>query len=152
MKYHIPFSWGAIGRFLALIGSIGLAIANFFLIISVGHTYRVWELLGARSPNEVYVSFSQLIILYPLIVEGLLIGLCFICLTALLKGGFNKLKSYNEKGLISALIYGIIVGLIFGMIYGINFGIIVGLIFGMIYGIIFGIIGGIIIGITEELK
>jgi len=132
---HIPFSWAGIGRFFALLGSIGLAIANFFLILSVGYTYKVWELLGSSKGDNAYSSFSQLIILYPLIGEYLLIGLAFICLTALIKGGFNKIKRYGEGGLIVWLIAGLIVGMIFGMIFGLIFGLIVGLIFGLIGGI-----------------
>ena len=54
---HIPFSWSAIGRFLVLLGSIGIAIAHFFLLILIGHTYRVWELLGSSEPQKAYHSF-----------------------------------------------------------------------------------------------
>ncbi len=30
---HIPFSWKAVGTLSVLLGSVGLAIANFFIII-----------------------------------------------------------------------------------------------------------------------
>ena len=108
---HIPFSWAGIGRFFTLLGSIGLAILNFMLILSVGNEKKVWEILSTSEPNEAYHSFSQLIILYPIIGQYLLIGLSFICLVALIKKGFNNLKSYDEDGLIYGLIFGLIVGL-----------------------------------------
>ena len=112
---HIPFSWSAIGRLFALLGSIGLAILNFMLLISIGKIHKVWELLSAETPNDVYHSSTQLIILYPLIGEYILIGLSIICLVALIKGGFNKLKSIKDRGLISGLIIGLIFGLIVGL-------------------------------------
>jgi hypothetical protein len=149
---HIPFSWSGIGRFFALLGSIGLVIANFLLLISVGYTYKVWELLGSSEPQEAYHSFSQLIILYPLIGQYLLIGLAFVCLIALIKGGFKK---YEEGGLIAGLIFGLTAGLIVGMTTGLIFcmifGLTAGLIAGMINGLIVGLSGGLIIGLIIGL-
>ena len=137
-KYiHIPFSWKAIGRFLAFLGSVCLAIANFFLIIST------WNMLGLKSLSETQdYSFSQLLIVYPLIGEYILVSLTIICLTALIKGGFDKLKSYKKEGILFGLILGLIIGLLFGLILG--------LILGMIYGLILGLIYGMTIGLMSE--
>ena len=146
-KYiHIPFSWKAIGRFSAFLGSVGLAIANFFLIIST------WNMLGLKSLSETQdYSFSQLLIVYPLIGEYILVSLTIICLTALIKGGFDKLKSYKKEGLLGGLLGGLLSGLLFGLLFGLFFGLIIGLISGLIIylilGMIIGLISGLIIGL-----
>jgi len=132
---HIPLSWSFIGVLFAFLGSVGLAILNFILIISIGNVNKVWTLFSSANPKQEYHSFSQLIILYPLVGEYILISLSLICLVALIKGGFNKLKSIKEDGLISGLICGLIGGLILGLILG--------LIFGLIGGLILGLIGGL---------
>ena len=49
-----------------------------------------------------------------------LISFTFICLVALIKNGFNNLKSFGEGGLIFGLITGLIFGLIFGLIDGLD--------------------------------
>ena len=136
---HIPFSWKTIGLFFVLLGSIGLAIANFFLIVSIGHTYKIWELLNSSISEETYSSFSQLIILSPLVGEYFLIGFVTICLAALIKGGFDKLKSFDEEGLIFVLIFGLIAWLVGGLIFVLIGGLITWLISGLIFVLIFGL-------------
>jgi len=137
---HIPFSWKAIGRLFAFLVSLGLAIANFFLIVSL------WKLLNLGDLTKKYItSFSQLLIIYPLIGEYILISITAICLIALIKGGFDKLKIIEENGLIAGVIVGLIVGLIFGLIDGLIDGVIVGLIFGVITGLIASLIFGLIV-------
>jgi len=79
---------------------------------------------------------EDLIVCYPLILECIFICLAVISLVAVFKGGFDKLKSYKESGLITGLIFGLIGGLITGLIFG----------------LIFGLIGGLIVGLSEELK
>jgi len=142
-KGFIHISWYGILRLIAFLSSLGLSILNFMLIIST------WKMLNLSDLNvEDIINVNQILIIYPLIVEFILIGLSFICLVTLIKGGFNKLKSYDEKGLIFGLIVGLIVGLIFGLI----FCLIVGLIFGMIFGMIFCMIFGLIFGLFEEFN
>ena len=121
-KYiHISFSWKGIARFFALIGSLGLAIANFMLIIST------WKLLNLGDlTKENITGFHQLLIIYPIIGEYILIGLTVICLTALIKGGFDKLKGYDGEGLIFGLTVGLIGTLLFGLTGGLLFGLTVG--------------------------
>ena len=137
-KYiHIPFSWVFLGRLILLLGSISLSILNFMLIIST------WKLLGLGNLETEYITgYNQLLIIYPIISEYILISLSFICLFALVKGGFKKLKNYKEDGLIGALIGALIVGLIGGLSGG--------LIVGLIVGSIVGLIGGLIVGLIEE--
>jgi len=137
---HIPFNWSGIGRFIALLGSLGLAIANFFSIV---YTWRLLK-LGNLDKSDI-TEFHQLLILYPIITEYILIGLSAICLTALIKGGFDKLNSYKEVGLIGGLIVGLIYGLIVGLIFGLFFGRIVGMIVGLIVGLIYGLFFGRIV-------
>ena len=147
----LPFSWAGIGRFFALLGSIGLAVTNVFLILCT------WKLLklGSLATKDI-IGVHQLIIFYPLIAQYVLVGLVFICLTALIKGGFNKVKRYDEGGLIFGLIIGLIFGLIArliaGLIYWLIFGLIIGLIYWLIYGLIFGLIAGLIAGLQEEFN
>lgn len=148
VKSYIHISWMGIVRFVLFLLSIGLSVGNFMLIISIGNIHNVWSLLASNSPNEVKATFTQLIILYPLIGEYILIGLSIVCLIALCKGGFSKLKSYNEEALIGGLILGLIVGLILGLILGL----IGGLVAGLILGLILGLVAGLIWGLSEEFK
>ena len=112
-KSYIHISWKVIGRLFAFLGCLGLAIFNFFIILSN------WTVLQLGSLNESDIKgFYQLGIIPMFLVEYLLIGLVFICLISLIKGGFNKIKSYNEEGLIYGLIIGLIVGLLSGLIIG----------------------------------
>ena len=143
---HIPFSWKVIGRLFAFLGCLGLAIFYFFIILSN------WTVLQLGSLNESDIKgFYQLGIIPMFLVEYLLIGLVFICLIALIKGGFNKIKSYNEKGLIYGLIVGLIVGLILGLIIGLLSGLLGGLIYGLLGWLIYGLIGGLIYGLIYGL-
>ena len=52
---------------------------------------------------------NNLINMYPIIGEYVLISLIIISFAAIIKNGFNNLKSYNEGGLIVSLIGGLIV-------------------------------------------
>jgi hypothetical protein len=162
---HIPFSWSGFGRVMALLGSGVLAVLNFMLIISIGNIFKVWELLGAVNPEETYHSFTSLIILYPIVGEYLLVGLTAICMVAVIKGGFGKLKPYNKSdgliveliaglifGLILCLIAGLIAGLILWLIAGLIFELIAGLIVGLILCLIFGLIVGLIAGLIAEFE
>jgi hypothetical protein len=125
-KNYLYFSWKAIARLFALLGSVGLAIANFFLIM---YTWKLLELGNGKEEN--ITGFHQLLILYPIIGEYILIGLSIIFLIALIKGGFSKLKSYDERGLIFGLIFALMVGLISGLMFGLISGLIVGLMFSL---------------------
>jgi hypothetical protein len=129
-----------IGRFFLMILTALLSYFNFLLLIKIGNDYKVWELL--RNPDVVntFADWSMLIIAYPLIANFLLISLTAICFVAFKKKGFNKIKSYSEKGMIFWLIEGMIFGMIFGMIGGMIFGMIGGVIGEMIFGMIFGMI------------
>jgi len=141
---HIPFSWKRLGLFALTLLSAGLAYVNLILILFIGKLFKVWTLIGSKTPEKEFHNFFQLIILYPLIGEYLLIGLTMICFCAMVKGGFVKLKKYDDdEGLIFCLTVGLIGGLIFGLIIGLIFGLIGGLIFGLIIGLIFGLIFGL---------
>ena len=73
----------------------------------------------------------DLIVCYILIFECLFICIAIISLVAMFKGGFDKLKRYDDEGLISSLIFGLISGLISGLIFGLIFGLISSLTFGL---------------------
>jgi hypothetical protein len=126
-KGYIHISWAGIGRFLALLGSAALAVLNFILIIST------WEMLKLENLDELYITgFHQLLILYPLIGEYILIALTIICFVALLKGGFSKLKSFEEEGIIYSFIISLIISFIISLIISLIFGLIFGLIISLI--------------------
>jgi len=131
------FGWFLIGLFLSIV--------NWNLIITIGNKLRVWE-TSSFDPKTVYQSFEQLIILYPIIGEYILISLTVIFLVAMIKGGLDKLKRHGDYGLIDWLI----VGLIVGLIYGLFFGLIVGIFFGLIVGQIVGLFFGLIFGLRSE--
>ena len=138
-KGYIHIKWIWLARLLFLLGSVALAVANFFLIISVGHTSKVWELIKPSATEGAYRSYSQLIILYPMVGEYLLIVLCVICLGALIKGGFHNLGwDFDDEGLIHAL--GL--GLIFGAVIALMF-VLIGGSQGLICGIILGVGSGL---------
>jgi len=143
---HIPFTWKGIGRFLMFVGAGTLTVLNFLLIII---TCKILELEDIK-------GFHQLLILYPIIGEYLLIGLTFICLTAWIKKGYNNIKNSKEGGMIIGLIigltFGLIIGLIIGLVGGLVGGSIIEFINGLIIGLTFGLIIGLIIGLTEEFK
>ena len=147
---HVPFSWGFLGRCSAVIISVSLAVLNFLLIIAT------WKMLALEGLDELDITgFHQLLILYPICGEYVLIALSVICLTALCKGGYSKLKKYDEEGLVGGLIGGLvgglIVGLVGGLIGGLVGGLIVGLVGGLIVGLIGGLIGGLILGLILGL-
>ena len=148
---HIPFSWGWLGRFFALLGCIALSVLNFILLDHVRNIFNVWD-------DNLVTNFNQLIILYPLLGEYFLISATAICLVALIKGGFDKIKTYDEECLIYYLIVGLIIGLFFGLlglIIGLFFGLITGLITGLIVGLIIGLFGliiGLFFGLIEEFE
>lgn len=109
--WHIPkFS------LLPLLGLIIfglLAYGNFQLIDKNVLT----EVFKQCEETCVYnLSTSNLINIYSIIGEYILISLFLISLIALFKGGYKKLKDWNDGGLIVGLIYGLIVGLIVGLI------------------------------------
>ena len=151
--WHIPkFS---ILPILGLILFISLAYLNFFLIDT--NTIRISFKCNADSCNLIP---SDLINIYPIIGEYILICLIIISLVALFKKGYRNLKRFDEKGLIFGLISGLIIGLIFGLISGLIIGLIYGLISGLIFGLIYGLISGLIItliygliiGLTKEFE
>ena len=102
-----------------------------------------WERLelGDLDSEENY-NLEQLIIIYPIIFEYVLVSLTIICFASC----FKKLKRYDEKGLFCGLIGGLIWGLIWGLIDGLVFGLFCGLVFGLIVGLVFGLIVGLVFG------
>jgi len=146
-KYiHIPMpSWKGFGKFSLMIISVLLSFFNFILIRNIW----IKENLGYVFANEEEIinyapKFADLIVLYPLLGQFILISLTVILAVSL----FKKLKSYDENGLIGGLIVGLIVGLIGGLIVGL----ILGLIGGLIGGLIVELIVGLIVGLTGELN
>ena len=105
----INVSWKGFLRLLSFLGSSALAVLNFWFI------FYVWNYLNI---DIIDGKLIDLIIIPDLILEYVLIILAMICLVALIKGGFDKLKSCDEAGIIFGLIYGLIGGLIIGLIFG----------------------------------
>jgi len=146
--WHIPKL--SLLPLLGLIVFSLLAVANFNLI---NHDVLVQVFLSDFCSADLPCSLtsSDLINIYPIIGEYILISLALISLFAFLKGGYKNLKSYKEGGLILGLIAGLIWGLIGGLIAGLITGLIWGLIFGLIAGLIVGLIVGLIAGLILGL-
>lgn len=141
---HIPFNWKRLGLFFIFLGSVVLAFFNFIVLLSNYYILNIDELFKEEELiNKSLIGFHQLGFVPQLLFEYVLIGLVFICLVALIKNGFDKIKSCKKYGLISELIYGLIVGLIVGLICGLIYGLTMGLIFGLICGLICGLIIGL---------
>ena len=130
-------SLAGVGRFSLMIVTAFLSYFNFLLIKSIWVT---------NSPK-----FIDLIVLYPLVGEFILISLTIILAVSL----FKNLKSYDEEGLvccsIAGLILGLILGLFIGLIAGVVLGFLIGLITGLVAGVIFGLVVGLILGLTAGL-
>lgn len=138
--YHIPKLKGNPLYIFAVIGLGILAYLNLKLLD--------WDLIRIifNDNTEKYnYQFSQLINIYPIIVEYIIIVLLFICLVKIFK---KKLKNYKEEGLIGGLIVGSIGGLIVGSIVGLMeglMGVLIGGLMGvLIIGLIVGLMGGLI--------
>jgi len=117
--------------FLLSILMLGLNILNFLFL------KYLWTFLELGNlKREISYQPIDLLIIYPIIQQYILLSLLIICIFSI----FNKLKNYKEE----ELIYGIIVGLLVGFLYGLLVGFLYGLILGLIYGIIAGLIYGII--------
>ena len=147
--WHIPK--------LALLPLLGFIV---FTLLAYGNYLLIDKQVIATAYNcekdNCNLTAHNLINIYPIIAEYLLISLAIISLIAIFKKGYKNLKSYDEKGLIFGLIVclisGLILGLIFGLILGLIFGLIVCLISGLIISLIGGLILGLIFGLSEEFK
>ena len=96
--YHIPKV--NLLPLLGLIIFILLAIGNFQLIDKA----VIKEVFKSCEDTCIYNLISNnLINIYPIIAEYILISLALISLISLFKGGYNNIKSYNENGLIGGL-------------------------------------------------
>jgi len=153
--WHIPK--------LALLPLLGFIV---FTLLAYGNYLLIDKQVIATAFNcekdNCNLTAHNLINIYPIIAEYLLISLAIISLVAVFKKGYKNLKSYNKEGLIgglivgliggliAGLIFGLIVGLIGGLIAGLIVGLIAGLIFGLIFGLIAGLIAGLIGGLSEE--
>ncbi len=122
-KYiHIPQpSLKGIGKFSLTILTAFLSYFNFLLILRIWKDYNLEYVFVAEDELINYApKFIDLIVLYPIIGEFILIALTVILGVSL----FKKLKGYNEDGLILGLIGGLIGGLILGLISGLILGLI----------------------------
>ena len=102
-KYiHIPRpSLKGIGKFSLMIVCAFLSYLNFMLILRF-------------SEDCDFLNWIDLIILYPIVGEFILISLTIVLGISL----FKKLKSYDEEGIIYCLCYVLILGLMGGLILG----------------------------------
>ena len=137
-------SLAGIGRFSLMIVTAFLSYFNFLLIKSIwvtnnlGYVFASEEELVNYSPK-----FIDLVVLYPLVGEFILISLTIILAVSL----FKKIKNYGEEGLVCCLVRGLIIGLFAGLIVGLIAGLIGGLIAGVILGFLIGLITGLITGL-----
>jgi len=139
---HVP-----VCNLLALIGTLllgALAYGNWVVLTSLWQFLNIDTIMGASLPLEVTIQTYQFGILPMIILQYVFVALLIISFVALTKGGYDKLKPFDEEGLIVGLIFGLILGLILGLIVVLILGLILGLIFGLIVGLILGLISGLI--------
>lgn len=139
---------------------IFLTICGGWIYFSIKY-FGLFEIFGLHIGQ---ITFKHLEVIPNIFFNCLLISFVFISLTAWIKNGFNKLKRYEECGLIFRLIFGFTNGLFGGLIIGLGLGgivsIIMGLVGGLIGGLIIGLIavlilglfGGLIFGLIEEFR
>ena len=116
-KYiHIPMlSWKGIGKLGLTFLLAFLSYFNFMLILKIYNEYNLGYIFASESEMINYTpKFIDLIVLYPLLGQYILIGLTVILIASL----FKELNSYDEDGLINGLIFGLIAGLTLGLILG----------------------------------
>ena len=136
-------------RLLALLcmcGAVFMSVVNFMLI------QFTWAGLKLGDLSEEYLKhWGQLLILYPIIGEYIFIIAILISLVALIKGGFSRLKPYNEEGLIEGLLLGLLLGLLAGLIAGLLVGLLAGLLVGLLAGLLWGLLWGLLLGLIGGL-
>ena len=138
-RAYIHIDKGSIGRFFAVIGGIALSIANLLLIVNA------WDYLGLGDPSGKYLAdYRQLLICYPLIFECIFVSFTAICIVALIEGGFDKVKRYEDVGLINVLIFSLVFCPILGLIISTSVGLIYGIVFGLAMGLLAGLLAGFI--------
>jgi len=143
------------GSILAIAGAVLFAILAYLNLYFID--WDVINLVFSCKESECSSLVAHnLINIYPLVGEYVLISLLVISLAAISKGGYSRLKSFDEEGLImgliSGLITGLIVSLIWSLIVSLIWSLIVSLIAGLIMGLIFGLIAGLIAGLKEEFN
>ena len=123
---HVPVCnlWALLGILI----SSALAYGSWLILASLWQFLSIDSIINASSPSEVTIKAYQFGILPMIILQYIFISLAIISFVALTKGGYDRLKPYNEEGLIGSLIFGLIVGLICGLIGSLIFGLIFGLI------------------------
>jgi hypothetical protein len=146
--WHIP-KFTILPFILAII--FGLLTYGNFQLIDKEVLHKVFSEDTCKADSLCNLVSSDLINIYPIIGEYILLSLILISIVAEFKRGYKNLKSYDEEGLIGGLIFGLIIGLIGGLISGLISGLIIGLIGGLIIGLIIGLIGGLIIGLIGGL-
>lgn len=126
-KSYIHISYKTICLFFTFLGSVALTVWNFIAVFipnwNILHIAELFE--TSEEINTALTGVYQFGIIPQILFQCCLLGLCFVCLVALIKGGFEKLKKWDDpNGLIAGMIGGMIGGMIVGMIVGIIAGII----------------------------
>jgi len=135
------------GSILAIAGAVLFAILAYLNLYFID--WDVINLVFSCKESECSsLVANDLINIYPLIGEYVLISLLIISLAAIFKGGYSKLKSFHKRGLIAGLIVSLISGLIWSLIWSL----IVSLIWSLISGLIAGLIAGLTMGLKEEFN
>jgi len=125
---HIPWNWKKCLLFLSFVGSIALSIGSFLVLLATWKQLNIGTLFADKSA---YLGLYQLGIIPMLLFQYCMVALMAVCLAAMIKGGFDKIKSPNNAGLLFGLLFGLLVGLVVGLLFGLLFGLVVGLLFGL---------------------
>jgi len=135
--WHVPKAnlWPLVG----LMVFVFLAYANFLGVV------WLWNELGLGAlQKEDLTDLHQLTIIPSLLLEYFLVCGVIVSLVALVKGGYGKLKSFEEEGLLYGLLAGLLYGLLAGLLYG--------LLAGLLLSLQVGLLVGLLVGLGEEFR
>ena len=110
--WHIPKF--KIGLIVLLILTLLMTFGYSFIFVNEWNSHDINLVFSCENEECKNISINSLGFIPHLFFAYLLINLNFIILFSIIKGGFNKLKNYNNRGLILGLIWGLIWGLICG--------------------------------------
>ena len=136
---------------LPLIGTIFFGILSYLNLYLFDWEFIKFCIFNLNITKHFILKFSHLINICPIIGEYILISLTIISILAFFKGGYKKIISFKEEGLMCGLglglTYGLTMGGIIGLMYGLGLGLGLGLMSVFLSGFVSGFVSGLIIGL-----
>lgn len=133
-KSQLTVNLNLVGRLCLFLLCFALACLNFLYII------MLWKHFGI-APGKVGMARMELLylVIVPLvIVEYILISSVVVCLGAIAKGGFSKLKGIREGIKEGGITIWLLIGLVFGLVLGFGYTLVCWLVVWLVYGLFIG--------------